>query len=67
MSAVNHRTTAHFSKTMHTLWPNGVKFDVLSLVTETAPHMRKVAGLSVSYLISLGGMKLSPLGTSATN
>lgn len=73
MFAVNHRTTVHFNETMQILWPNGVKFDVLLLVNDTAPHMRKAAGFSVSYpklmfiFILLGGMKLSPLGTLATN
>jgi hypothetical protein len=34
-----------------TLWPDGVKFDnVLMLVTDAAPYMKKAAeGLSVSY------------------
>jgi hypothetical protein len=67
------QTTAHFNEIMQTLWPSGVNSDVLLPVTDTAPHMRKAAGLAVSYpklmlfLISLGRMKLSPLGTSATN
>jgi hypothetical protein len=43
-----------FNEAMQTLWPNGVKFDVLLLVTDTAPHMRKAAGFSVIYTKLMG-------------
>jgi hypothetical protein len=52
MSAVNHTTIARvFNEAMQTVWPDGVKLDnVLSLVTDAAPRMKKTAqGLSVSY------------------
>jgi hypothetical protein len=52
MSAVKHTTRAHvFNEAMQTLWPDGVKFDVLLLVTDAAKYIKKSAeGLSVSYL-----------------
>jgi hypothetical protein len=37
-----------FIEAMQTQWPEGVKFDVLLLVTDVAQYMKK-AGLSVSY------------------
>jgi hypothetical protein len=52
MSAVNHTTIARvFTEALHTLWPDGVKYDnVLLLVTDAAPYMKKTAeGTSVSY------------------
>jgi hypothetical protein len=42
MSAVNHITIARiFNEAMQTLWPDDVNFDVLFLVTNTAPYMKK--------------------------
>jgi hypothetical protein len=51
MSAVNHAIIARvFNEATQTLWTDGVKFDVLLLVTDGAPYMKKAAeGLSVSY------------------
>jgi hypothetical protein len=51
MSAVNLTTIAPvFNEAMQTLWPHGVKFDVLLLVTDAAWYLKKAAeGLSVSY------------------
>jgi hypothetical protein len=51
MSAVNHTTIAPvFNEAKQTLWPHGVKFDMLLLVTDAACYMKKAAeGLSVSY------------------
>jgi hypothetical protein len=45
MSAVNHTAIARvFNEAMQTLWPDGVKFDnVLLLVTDSAPYMKKAA------------------------
>jgi hypothetical protein len=42
---VIHTTIAHvFNEAVHTLWPDGVKFDnVLSLVTDAALYMKKAA------------------------
>jgi hypothetical protein len=50
MSAANQTTIARvFNEAMQTLWPDGVKLDnVLLLVTDAAPYMKKAAeGLSV--------------------
>jgi hypothetical protein len=52
MSVVNHTTTARvFNEAVQTLWPDGVKFDiVLLLVTDATPHMKNAAEeLSVSF------------------
>jgi hypothetical protein len=44
MSAVNHTTIARFfNEAMQTLWPDGVKLDMLLLVTDAAPYMKKPA------------------------
>jgi hypothetical protein len=50
VSPVNHTTEARiFNEAIQTLWPRDVKFDVLSLVIDAAPYMKKVAkGFSVS-------------------
>jgi hypothetical protein len=50
MPAVNHTTIARVcNEAMQTLWPDGVKLDVLLLVTDAPPYMKKAAeGLSVS-------------------
>jgi hypothetical protein len=50
MSAVNHTIARVFNEAMQTLWPVGVKLDMLLLVTDAATYMKKPAkGLSVSY------------------
>jgi hypothetical protein len=45
MSAVNHITIARvINEAVQTLWADGVKFDnVLLLVTDAAPYMKKAA------------------------
>jgi hypothetical protein len=47
---VNHTTIPRvFNEAMKTLWSDGVRFDVLLLVTDPTPHKKEaVHGLSVS-------------------
>jgi hypothetical protein len=51
MSAVTHTTIACvFNEAMQTLWPDDVKFDnMLLLVTDATPNMKKATELLVSY------------------
>jgi hypothetical protein len=50
MSAVNHTTIAHvFIEVMQTLWPDGMKFDMLLVTYVSAIHDKAAEGLSVSY------------------
>jgi hypothetical protein len=42
MSAVNHTTIACvFNEAMQILWPFGMKFDNMLLVTDATPYMKK--------------------------
>ena len=51
ISVVNHTTVACvFNDAMHILWPGGVKYDNVLLLTDAAPYMIKAGeGLAVSY------------------
>lgn len=55
-----HTVVAHvLNKVMQALWPHSVQNGTLLLVTDNAEYMKKIVGLSVTYLTLIQVMCLA--------